>query len=155
MKKITISPLASWTPELTELVEKEKAKIPFLEMKEVIELDPLIPLTRVEKYGIDNIVKSILLVKIMIDLIYTIVGVTAIKSLISNFRKHRKVTMAMITTIAGLLFSIRSIIKHFSALKDAMFTLWDIKGAIMQEILDLSGDEWEQIKKEIVLIFKA
>jgi hypothetical protein len=156
MKKITISPLATWTPELDVLIEKETAKIPFLEMKKPVDLPPLVqPIEPTEKYGIDAIVKSILLVKIIIDLAFAFIGITAIKKIIKAWRDNGKITIAMLTTVAGMLFSIRSLIQDFSAIKDAIYTLWDLKGQLWKEILDLSGTEWEMIKIELVEIYKA
>ena len=156
MKKISISPLATWTPELDELIKKEKSKIPFLVARETVDLPPMVePTGPVEKYGIDAIVNAILLVKIVIDLVFTLIGVSAVKKIIKAYRENGKVTIGMLTTIAGMLFSIRSLIREFSALKDAVYTLWDLKGMLWKEILDLSGAEWELVKGEIVEIFKA
>jgi hypothetical protein len=151
MKKITVSPLYVWTEDLQELIDKEKEKIPNLEMKTIISTEEVPETT--EKYGIDNIVKSILLFRIMIDLVYGIVGIVSIKKLISIYRQNGKISLAMVGTLLGAVFSIREIINNFSALKDAMFTLWEIKKHIKNEILDLSGLEWERLKPEIANIF--
>jgi hypothetical protein len=151
MKKITVSTLYVWTDDLQELIDKEKEKIPNLDMETIISTDD-VPVTP-EKYGIDNIVKSILLFRIMIDLVYTIVGIVSIKKLISIYRQNGKISLAMVGTLLGAVFSIREIINNFSALKDAMFTFWDIKNHVKNEILDLSGSEWEELKFAIAEVF--
>jgi uncharacterized membrane protein len=151
MRKISVSPLVVWTPDLYEIIEKEKEKLPFLEMKTVVSKEQ--ENESKEKHGIDNIVKAIFLMRIMLDLVYTVIGLSSVKKLITSYRDNGKVTASMIMTIAGMVFSIRSIINNFSALKDAMFTLWNIKGMVAKEIRDLSGAEWEQLKYEIAAIF--